>query len=146
METGEGISVKTLEKIIQAYKERLKKLSEIINLTDFFFKNKLNYDKNLLKWSNMQEQDIKESLLLCDKILTELNDWDIKKIEEVLLFGVGEFNKEKSYPEKNRGFVLWPLRAALSGKQASAGPFEIAEILGKEKTLKRIKEAIALLG
>jgi hypothetical protein len=30
---------------------------------------------------------------------------------------------------------------ALSGKEASAGPFEIADILGKEKTLKRIKEA-----
>jgi len=37
------------------------------------------------------------------------------------------------------------LRAALTGKKASAGPFEIAEILGKEKTLKRIEEAKELL-
>jgi glutamyl/glutaminyl-tRNA synthetase len=35
------------------------------------------------------------------------------------------------------------LRVALSGKKASAGPFDIAEILGKEKTLKRIKEALS---
>jgi len=41
----------------------------------------------------------------------------------------------------NRGALLWPLRVALTAKQASAGPFEIAEILGKEKTLERIKEA-----
>jgi hypothetical protein len=33
----------------------------------------------------------------------------------------------------------------LTGKEASAGPFEIAEILGKEKTLKRIKEAMKLI-
>ena len=43
----------------------------------------------------------------------------------------------------DRGKLLWPLRAALSGKEASSGPFEIAEILGREKTLKRA--AIAAL-
>ena len=41
----------------------------------------------------------------------------------------------------DRGKILWPFRAALTGKKASAGPFEIAEILGKEKTLERIKMA-----
>ena len=44
----------------------------------------------------------------------------------------------------DRGKLLWPLRAALTGKESSAGPFEIAELLGKEKTLKRIKEAYDL--
>ncbi len=44
-----------------------------------------------------------------------------------------------------RGKLLWPLRVALTGKEASAGPFEIAEILGKEKTLKRIEEARSLV-
>ncbi|TSC94747.1 MAG: nondiscriminating glutamyl-tRNA synthetase [Parcubacteria group bacterium Licking1014_1] len=143
--TGEGISIKTLREIIQAYRSRLKKLSEIVELTDFFFEGKLNYNKDLLKWDNMEDKDVKEALLLCDKVLSEINDWNIKKIEEVLLNGAGEFNKEKGYPEKNRGFLLWPLRVALSGKQASAGPFEIAEILGKEKTLQRIEEAKKLL-
>ena len=41
----------------------------------------------------------------------------------------------------DRGRLLWPLRVALTGKAASAGPFDIADILGKEKTIKRIKEA-----
>ncbi len=79
------------------------------------------------------------------QIDSSAGNWNIKKTEEALLAGVGEFNKQKGYPEKNRGFILWPLRAALSGKQASASPFEIAEILSKEKTLKRIKEGIELL-
>lgn len=139
------MSVKTLEKIVEAHKSRLKKLSEIAELTDFFFKAKLDYDRNLLKWDNMENKDVGEALLLCDKILSELNDWNFKKIEDVLLNGAGEFNKQNGYPEKNKGFLLWPLRVALSAKQASASPFEIAEILGKEKTLKRIKEAIEML-
>ncbi len=36
------------------------------------------------------------------------------------------------------GQVLWPLRAALTGRPYSPGAFEVAEALGKEKTLQRI--------
>lgn len=139
------VSQEKLQKIIEVSKSRMKKLSEITELSDFFFTDKLNYDKSLLKWADMKDEDIKGALLLCDKIISEIKDWNIQKIEEVLLIGAGEFNKEKGYPEKNRGFLLWPLRAALSGKQFSPSPFEIADILGKEKTLKHIKEAIAKL-
>jgi glutamyl/glutaminyl-tRNA synthetase len=38
---------------------------------------------------------------------------------------------------------MWPLRVALSGKKASAGPDEIINIIGKEKSLKRIQSALA---
>jgi len=48
---------------------------------------------------------------------------------------------EMSPAAGDRGYLLWPLRVALSGKKASAGPFEIAEILGKKKTLARIEQA-----
>ena len=139
------VSKNKLEKIIEVSRTRMKKLSDIVELSDFFFQDKLNYDKNLLKWDNMQDNDIKGAFLLCDRILSELNDWNIKKIEEALLNGAGEFNKQKGYPEKNRGFLLWPLRVALSGKQFSPSPFEIADILGREKTLKRIEEAVKKL-
>ena len=131
-----------LEKIIELSKPRMKKLSDIIELSDFFFPNKLNYDKEMLAWDKMQETDVKEALLLCDRILSDLPKWEIKKIEQAMLDGVGEFNKQKGYPENNKGFLLWPLRVALSGKKFSPGPFEIVDILGKERTLKRIQEAI----
>jgi glutamyl-tRNA synthetase len=135
-----------LEKIVEVSKTRMKKLSDIVELAGFFFQDKLVYDKELLKWSTMQDADVKEALLLCDKILLDIKDWDITKIEENLLTGAGEFNKQKGYPEKNKGFLLWPLRVALSGKQFSPSPFEIAEILGREKTLKRIENAVKILG
>lgn len=144
-ETGEEITKLKLEKIISAYKERLKKLSEIVEFTDFFFKDKLVYEKELLNWKEMKSQDIKESLLLCDKTLGSLDAWGIKEMEEALFPEIIKFNIQKGYQENNKGYVMWPLRVALSGKKASASPFEIAEILGKEKTLKRIKEGIELL-
>jgi glutamyl-tRNA synthetase len=133
--TTEEISFDYLQKIISLYKERLKKLSEIIELTDFFFKKKLEYDKNLLKWKDAPEEETKKSLELLEKIFNKIKkeDWTKENLEKEIM----------PIAEKtgNRGSVLWPLRAALTGKKASAGPFEVAEILGKEKCLKRIKDA-----
>ena len=44
------------------------------------------------------------------------------------------------------GYVLWPVRTAVSGKQMTpAGATEIMEILGKEESLSRIRKGIELL-
>lgn len=134
-ETGETISFQNIEKIVNLYQERMKKLSEISEFTDFFFKEKLEYDKDLLKWKDAKEKETGDSLDKLENILSkiETDDFIVSNLEKILL----------SEAEKmgDRGQLLWPLRAALSGKKASAGPFEIAEILGKKKTLKRIGEA-----
>ncbi|MBM3251087.1 MAG: glutamate--tRNA ligase [Candidatus Nealsonbacteria bacterium] len=137
VETKKEISFTCLKKIIQIYQERLKKLSEIGELTDFFFREKLSYEKNLLSWKNMTNEEIKNSLTDLIKILSEIkkdSDWEKEKLENILM----------SEAEKagDRGYFFWPFRVALSGKKASAGPFEIAEILGKEETLKRLKDAL----
>ena len=137
IETKQKISFETLEKIISVYQERLKKLSEIVELTDFFFKDKLSYEKNLLQWKDATDEEIKISLNNLLEILSEIkeDEWDKENLEKTLIpISAGD-----------RGKLLWPFRVALSGKKSSAGPFEIAEILGKNKTLNRIKEARELL-
>ena len=87
----------------------------------------------------MADKEIKDSLDKLEKLLSKI---------EIAEFGK-ENLEEKIMPEaektKDRGRLLWPLRVALSGKKASAGPFEIAEILGREKALKRIRQAKELL-
>lgn len=139
------ISQNKLQEIIEVSKTRMKKLSEIPALSDFFFQSKLSYDKDLLKWQKMTPEEIKNSLTFSEKILTDIKKWDLKNLEKELFAGSEKFNAEKGYPEKNKGYLLWPLRVALSGKQSSPSPFEIANILGKEKTLKRIEEAVKML-
>jgi glutamyl/glutaminyl-tRNA synthetase len=139
---GDSVTNSQLQKIIEVSRSRMKKLSDIVELSDFFFVDELGYDKTMLKWDNMQEGDIKDALLLCDKLLSEEGGQNIKDLESKVFSAIVEFNKQKGYPEKNKGFVLWPLRVALSGKQFSPSPFEIIDILGIEKSLKRIKLAI----
>lgn len=157
-ETGELVDLDWLKKIVSIYQERLKKISEINQLTDFFFKDKLEYEvaegeafisrprfaraKDLLRWREMTDKEIKIALDKLEKILSKIKaeDFDKENLEKILIPAAEEFAK-KIGKAGDRGYLLWPLRVALSGKEASAGPFEIAEILGKEKTLKRIKEA-----
>ena len=138
-ETKERISFDSLKKIVSLYQERLKKLSEISEFVDFFFKKKLDHNKDLLKWKDMSEQDLKKVLCEIERILNTLKPEEFNKqnLEKILMLEAGK--------RKNRGELLWPLRVALTGKKASAGPFEIAEILGKQKTLQRINQAKALL-
>ncbi|MBZ9572985.1 glutamate--tRNA ligase [Patescibacteria group bacterium] len=135
IETGEEITFDKLQKIVGLYQERLKKLAEIPELTDFFFKKDLDYPKELLRWGDMEEKEIKDALDRLKKILARIkeNNWTKDNLEKILLPEAEKIG--------DRGYLLWPLRVALTGKEASAGPFEIAEILGKEKSLSRIKEA-----
>ncbi|MCX6721859.1 MAG: glutamate--tRNA ligase [Candidatus Staskawiczbacteria bacterium] len=139
------ISQGKLQEIIEISRTRMKKLSEISGLSDFFFANKLTFSKDLLKWQKMSDQEIKDSLNFSKDILSNVKKWSLKELEQKLLEGCEKFNKEKNYPEKNKGYLLWPLRSALSGKQQSPSPFEIADILGREKTIKRIDEAVKML-
>jgi glutamyl-tRNA synthetase len=43
------------------------------------------------------------------------------------------------------GLVLWPIRAALTGREASPGAFEALAVLGKERSLARLERALAKL-
>ena len=54
--------------------------------------------------------------------------------------GHNQYAKDK---EKKVGFVMWPIRVALSGKQMTpGGATELMEVLGKEESLARIQTAI----
>ena len=134
-DTGEVIGCSFLIKVIKIYQERLRYLSEIPELTDFFFKEKLDYNKDLLQWKDMNDKEISVSLDKSEKILSKIEEgkFNQENIENLLML--------ETEKEGDRGKLLWPLRAALTGKKASASPFEIAAILGKEKCLKRLKEA-----
>lgn len=134
IETGEEVHIEDIEKMIALYQERLKKLSEVVELIDLFLKNDLNYEKELLKWKEMSDAELINSLKRSFDIISNIKDFNKDSLEKELM--------EEANKIENRGNLLWPLRAALTGKKNSAGPMEIASVLGKEKTLKRLEEAV----
>ncbi len=117
-------------------RERLKKLGDLERDTKFFFE-KLQYEEKLLYWKQMTKEDVKKSLEKSLKEFNNLNNLQFKKenLELILLKKAEKFNKD-------RGYLLWPLRVALTGLNASPGPFGVAAILGKKESIERIKKAI----
>ena len=138
-------------RVLALEQPRLKKLSEIGEGAEYFFRRP-EYNKDLLRWRNMKDENIKAALELSIKILEEevlprnitsaqqLQDKFFSVETKVLLSlspDIGGFEVGGGH----RGFLLWPLRVALTGKKASPGPFEIMEILGIEESLARIRAA-----
>ena len=126
-----------IKKILALEQPRLKKLDEIGDRTAYFFRIP-KYDSNLLIWRDMLFKDIITSLNISRDALMEINDKDFtrKNLENILL---QEAARAKN---KDRGRLLWPLRAALTGLETSPSPFEILEILGKKESIKRIDAAL----
>jgi len=127
-----------LEKIIALEQPRLKKLSELPERADYFFKEP-EYNAVLLKWKKMSDEEIKKSLETSKQILEQINGKDFSKenLEKIFL--------DKAEDFKDRGELLWPLRVALTGRKTSPGPFEIMEILEKEKSISRVQNAINVI-
>lgn len=130
---GEEITFEHLSNIVSLYQERLKKLSEITELVDYLLTEDIFYEKELLFWKNNREEETISAVEKVIEAFSLLKDWTREEVEKTLL--------DVAEKEENRGFVLWPTRVALSGKKASASPFDIAWVLGREKTIKRLKMA-----
>jgi len=129
-----------IKKVLALEQPRLKKLGEIGERLAFFFKLP-KYQPELLIWRDMLFKDIVTSLKVSLKTLNEIDESEFTKdnLEIILLKEV------KRAKNKDKGRLLWPLRVALTGLEASPGPFEILEILGKKESVRRIEAAIEKL-
>jgi len=85
---------------------------------------------------------LENSLALLKDVLPLLKAQDDFS-NDALFALLSEYGKEKEY---KTGFVMWPIRIALSGRQMTpAGATEIMEVLGKDESIKRLEAGIAKL-
>ncbi|MDP4143045.1 MAG: glutamate--tRNA ligase [Bacillota bacterium] len=129
-----------LMKISELMQVRTEVLSDIPDAIDFF-EELPDYDIAMYTHKKMKTNSENSliSLEKCYEVLEALSDWNLKAVEESML------NLAKEMEVKN-GIILWPLRTALSGKQSTpGGAFEIADIIGKEESLKRLQKGIEKL-
>lgn len=127
----------TILKTLLSVEEKILKDPKTIEEQIKFYFKLPEYDKELLTHEKM-DVDLsraKSSLLEAKESLGKIENWDEDKIKDSLM-EIIEKNGIKN------GQLLWPMRAALTGSQFSPGAFEVAIVLGKEESLKRIKTAI----
>ncbi len=129
-----------LKKIAKLVQSRIEIFPDIADHIDFF-EELPEYDIAMYTHKKMKT-NAETSLLVLQEILPLLEAQEDYS-NDALYAMLSEFVKEKGY--KN-GYVLWPIRTAVSGKQMTpGGATEIMEILGKEESLARIRKGIALL-
>ncbi len=129
-----------LKKIGAMVKTRIEVFPDIPELVDFL-EELPEYDTSMYQHKKMKTT--RESSLAVLKELVPLLEAQEDYSNDALYRLLVSYVEEKGY--KN-GYVLWPVRTAVSGKQMTpAGATEIMELLGKEESLLRIKKGIELL-
>lgn len=128
------------KKIADKVKTRIETFPEITEMVDFF-DHVLEYETSMYVHKKMKTNEETSLQVLQEAlpILEAHEDYSNDSLFDVL----SAYVKEKGYKV---GYVMWPLRTALSGKQMTpAGATEIMEIIGREETVRRIQAAIEKL-
>lgn len=129
-----------LKKIAAMVKTRIEVFPDIPALIDFF-EELPEYDIAMYTHKKMKT-NTETSLQVLEEILPTLEALD-DYTNDSIYATISAFTADKGY--KN-GYVLWPIRTAVSGKQMTpAGATEIMEIIGKDESIARIKKGIELL-
>ena len=127
-------------KIAAMVKTRIEVFPDIKDHIDFF-EQVPEYDTSMYNHKKMKSTEASSLQVLQEvKPLLEAQD---DYSNDALFAMLSAYAKEHG---NKIGFVMWPIRTALSGKQMTpAGATEILEVLGKEESLVRIQAAIEKL-
>jgi glutamyl-tRNA synthetase len=129
-----------LKKIAALVQSRIEIFPDIAEHIDFF-EEVPEYDIAMYTHKKMKTTP-ETSLPVLKEVLPTLEALEDYS-NDAIYAAVKQFISDHEY--KN-GYVLWPLRTAVSGKQMTpGGATEIMEILGKEESIRRVKKAIEKL-
>ena len=112
---------------------RSKTLEEMAEGAAFYFRDEVDYDEKALK--KFLKPNLAPLFEAMASDLETVDPWDEAHMQPVFE-GLMERHQVKF------GAIAQPLRVSLTGKTVSPGIFEVIEVLGKEKTLKRVREAL----
>jgi len=133
----EDVNIRIIAETLQPRTEIFTEIPEQVDFIDAL----PEYSTELYRNKKMKTDEATSLIALKEvlPVMQALDDWSIDGIHAKL------FELVEKLGVKN-GYVLWPVRVALSGKERTpGGAIEIAAILGKEESLKRINKGIELL-
>jgi glutamyl-tRNA synthetase len=130
---GQKLDMEWLSKAVNSLKERVRTLVELANSLKYYILEYVEIDPRA-KEKFLKPENIKY-LSELKELLSGLSDFTAREIEKVF----------HAFAEKHGiklGAIAQPVRVAITGGTASPGLFEVLEIVGKEKVLKRLAKVI----
>ena len=134
---GKGIDYTRLAELTQSRTEIFSQLPDMVS----FLAELPDYDLELYTHKKMKTNPevALASLKLVQPVLEALPDWNEAAIHDAVMAAIQE-------AVLKNGAVLWPLRIAISGvANTPGGAFEIAALLGREETLRRLADGLRRL-
>ncbi len=135
---GIAADLETMKKIAPLVQERMKRLDEIAPLVDFMFAEKISYEPQTLLGPKMNAADSLRALRAASEILDGMNFDDAEKLEQALRAAGEQLGLKPAQ-------FFGVLRNAVSGKTVTPPLIGVLQILGKEKTMARVNDALAQL-
>lgn len=130
---GESINRQWLSKAVNSLKERCKTLVELAKSMHYYISENITIEQPL-KEKYLKPEKIKYISELYE-ILKDIEDFSALELEKVF----------RSFAEKQAiklGDIAQPVRIALTGTIATPPLFDVMEIIGKERVLKRIQKIL----
>jgi len=123
-----------IKEVLKLMQGRIKNFSQFIDYADYFFVEKINIEPQVFD-SVLNKEGVPGILQALEEKLSALKYWDEESIENAV-------REVASSLQIKGGQIIHPTRVALSGKKVGPGLFELMVVLGQDKTVKRLKEAI----
>lgn len=126
--------LKYITRVVKLFTDRLKLISEIIPLTVYFFKDDFEFDENAVN-KHLKKPETPEILKKLKERLEKVDPFVKGNIEKVFKGLASETNVKL-------GVVIHPCRVSLTGTAQSPPMYDVVEVIGKERVLKRLEDAI----
>jgi glutamyl-tRNA synthetase len=126
-----------LEQMAATLRERAKTLAELVDQAYFYLSDEMTLDEKAAK--KFLTPEIREPLLELIEKLETLPDFSEANIESAFT----EILQKRNLP---LGKLAQPVRVALTGSTVSPGIYDVIAVLGKERTLQRLHQALKLMG
>ncbi len=130
---NDSVDIEWASKAIKSLKERCRTLKELANAMRYYLLEYVEIEpKAKEKYINSETIPLLKEIT---ERLATLEEFTQHNIEKVFM----DFVNEKGY---KLGAVAQPVRVVITGSTVSPGIYEVLEIVGKEKTLKRLRRVI----
>ncbi len=124
--------------VLKLEQERMKTLSEAAQMTSFFFTDDLDYQPETLIGKGMDREQAITALRRAQALLEGLEQWEAPAMEVPMRALADELGLKP-------GQLFMTIRVAVSGRTVSPPLFETLEVLGRPRSLARIRQALAKL-
>ncbi len=135
-EVDRPIDRRVVEAMVPVLRERIKVLPDVVDLIDFLFVAEVHPDAAEMVGRRMDEEMVLTSLRSSIDALTAVEPFSSDEIESALR-GLTSTTGLKA------GQLFTPIRVAVTAKQIAPPLFESIEVLGRERTIERLRNGLS---